>query len=65
MWSAAIYTVIFTLMAIFLVVIAIIGGVLMPELGEKGKLAQQARERQTIDFDLSFGICCHLNKNKL
>ena len=39
------YTVIFTLMAIFLVVIAIIGGVLMPELGEKGKLAQQAREK--------------------
>ena len=39
------YTVIFTLKAIFLVVIAIIGGVLMPELGEKGKLAQQAREK--------------------
>ena len=29
----------------FLVIIAIIGGVLMPELGEKGKLAQQAREK--------------------
>ena len=38
------YTVIFTMMAIFLVIIAIIGGVLMPELGEKGKLAQKARE---------------------
>ena len=40
------YTMIFTLMAIFLVVIAIVGGILMPELGEKGKLAQKAREQQ-------------------
>lgn len=40
------YTMIFTLMAIFLVVIAIVGGVLMPELGEKGKLAQQAHNHQ-------------------
>lgn len=38
------YTMIFTLMAIFLVIIAIIGGVVMPELGEKGKLAQRAKE---------------------
>ena len=37
------YTMIFTLMAVFLIIIAIVGGVLMPELGEKGKLAQQAR----------------------
>lgn len=36
------YTMIFTLMAIFLVIIAIVGGVVMPELGEKGKLAQEA-----------------------
>ena len=35
------YTMIFTLMAVFLIIIAIVGGVLMPELGEKGKLAQQ------------------------
>ena len=40
------YTMIFTLMAIFLVIIAIVGGVLMPELGEKGKLAQKLREQQ-------------------
>ena len=40
------YTMIFTLMAIFLVIIAIVGGVLMPELGEKGKLAQQAKKEQ-------------------
>ena len=40
------YTMIFTLMAIFLVIIAIVGGVLMPELGEKGKLAQKAHEQQ-------------------
>ena len=38
------YTMIFTIMAIFLVIIAIVGGVLMPELGEKGKLAQQANK---------------------
>lgn len=40
------YTMIFTLMAIFLVIIAIVGGVLMPELGEKGELAQKLREQQ-------------------
>lgn len=38
------YTMIFTLLAVFLVIIAIVGGVLMPELGEKGKLAQEARK---------------------
>lgn len=38
------YTMIFTLMAAFLIVIAIIGGVIMPELGEKGKLAQNAEK---------------------
>lgn len=37
------YTMIFTLMAIFLVIIAIVGGVLMPELGEKGELAKKAK----------------------
>lgn len=40
------YTMIFTLMVIFLVIIAIVGGIIMPELGEKGKLAQQAREQK-------------------
>ena len=40
------YTMIFTLMAIFLVIIAIVGGVLLPELGEKGKLAQAAKKNQ-------------------
>lgn len=40
------YTMIFTLMAIFLVIIAVVGGILMPELGEKGKLAQRAHEEK-------------------
>lgn len=40
------YTMIFTLMAIFLVIIAIVGGILLPELGEKGKLAQAAKKNQ-------------------
>ena len=41
------YTMIFTLMAIFLVIIAIVGGVLMPGAGRKrAKLAQKLREQQ-------------------
>ena len=37
------YTAIFTIMAIFLVIIAIVGGIIMPELGEKGALAKKLR----------------------
>jgi len=37
------YKGIFTLMAVFLVIIGLIGGLVIPELGEKGKLAKKAR----------------------
>lgn len=37
------YTGIFTLMAVLLVIIGVVGGIIIPELGEKGKLAKKAR----------------------
>jgi len=37
------YKGIFTLMAVFLVIIGLIGGLVIPELGENGKLAKKAR----------------------
>jgi MFS family permease len=39
------YTMIFTIMVVFLAIIGIIGGFIIPELGEKGQLANQLREK--------------------
>ncbi len=51
------YTMIFTLMAVFLIIIAIVGGVLMPELGEKGKLAQQGPRAAQISASTADRTC--------